>query len=111
RLSTGLFCLSALAVFVRAVLPTIESGEEKRAFVRYLPLFGFLPYLFVRTSSEALSAGFFALGLALAIGGKSARRLALAGLVCGLAFECRYQSAFMGLGLFAWLMIIAPVRV
>ncbi len=38
---------------------------EKRAFLcRYLPFFGFLPYLFVRTSSETLSAAFFALGLA-----------------------------------------------
>jgi len=110
RLVTGLFSLTALAIFVRALLPTIEGEDEKRAFVRYLPLFGFLPYLFVRTSSEAMSAAFFAIGLALAIGEKSNRRLALAGLFCGLAFECRYQIAFMGLGLFAWLAIIARVR-
>ena len=68
RLVTGLFSLAALAVFARAVLPTIEGEAEKRAFVRYLPLFGFLPYLFVRTSSETFSAAFFAIGLALAIG-------------------------------------------
>jgi phosphatidylinositol glycan class B len=110
RLVTGLFSLVALAVFVRALLPTIEGAEEKRAFVRYLPLFGFLPYLFVRTSSEAMSAAFFTIGLALTIGEKSNRRLALAGLFCGLAFECRFQIAFMGLGLFAWLAIIARVR-
>src|SRR5450432_4506271 len=42
RLATGLFCLGALALFARAVVPTIEGDEEKRAFVRYLPLFGFL---------------------------------------------------------------------
>lgn len=70
RLATGLFSLAALAVFVRALLPTIEGEEEKRAFVRYLPLFGFLPYLFVRTSSETMSAAFFAIGLALVIGEK-----------------------------------------
>ncbi|HKU65010.1 MAG TPA: hypothetical protein VJQ06_08125 [Rhizomicrobium sp.] len=110
RLATGLFSLGALAVFVRALLPTIESQEEKRAWVRYLPLFGFLPYLFVRTSSEAMSAAFFAIGLSWAIGEKSARRLALAGLFCGLAFECRFQTAFLGLGLFAWLAIIARAR-
>jgi phosphatidylinositol glycan class B len=107
RLFTGLLSLVALAMFVRAILPTLQNQEEQRAFVRYLPLFGFLPYLFVRTSSEAMSGAFFALGLALAIGEKSGRRLALAGLFCGLAFECRYQAAFLGLGLFAWLMIIA----
>jgi len=64
----------------------------------------------VRTSSEAMSGALFAIGLAFAIGERSGRRLALAGLFCGLAFECRYQIAFMGLGLFAWLAIIARVR-
>jgi phosphatidylinositol glycan class B len=110
RLATGLFSLTALALFARAVLPTIAGDEEKRAFVRYLPLFGFLPYLFVRTSSETLSAGFFAIGLALALGEKSATRLALAGLFCGLAFESRYQTALLGLGLFAWLTVVARAR-
>ena len=58
RLMTGLFSLLALAAFARAQLPTMEGDEEKRAFVRYLPLFGFLPYLFVRTSSETFSTAF-----------------------------------------------------
>src|SRR6478736_3907350 len=35
RLLTGLFSLAALAVFARAVLPTIEGEDEQRAFVRY----------------------------------------------------------------------------
>ena len=109
RLLTGLFSLTALAVFARAVLATIEGEEEKRAFIGYLPLFGFLPYLFVRTSSETFSAAFFALGLAVAMGGISARRLALAGLFCGLAFESRYQTGLMGLGIFAWAAVIRRV--
>ena len=111
RLLTGLFSLAALAAFVRAVLPTIEGLDEKRAFVRTLPLFGFLPYLFVRTSSETFSAAFFALGLAAALGAKTVPRLALAGLLCGLAFESRYQTGLMGLGLFAWSAVISRVRV
>jgi phosphatidylinositol glycan class B len=110
RLLTGLFSLAALAAFARAVLPTIEGQDEKRVFVRYLPLLGFLPYLFVRTSSETFSAAFFALGLAAALGVKTASRLALAGLLCGLAFESRYQTGLMGLGLFAWLAVMARVR-
>jgi len=111
RLLTGLFSLAALAAFARAVLPTIEGQDERRAFVRYLPLFGFLPYLFVRTSSETFSAAFFALGLSVALGAKTASRLALAGLLCGLAFESRYQSGLMGLGLFAWLAVLARARI
>ncbi|MDB5735918.1 MAG: Mannosyltransferase [Alphaproteobacteria bacterium] len=111
RLLTGLFSLATLAAFARALLPTLPGDVEKRAFLRYLPLFGFLPYLFVRTSSETFSAAFFALGLALAMGPQTAARLALAGLLCGLAFECRYQTALMTLGLFAWLAIVARVRI
>jgi phosphatidylinositol glycan class B len=110
RLLTGLFSVAALALFARAILGTIEGEAEKRSFVRYLPFFGFLPYLFVRTSSETLSAAFFALGLAVALRGRSIRFLALSGLLCGLAFEARYQTAMLGLGLFAWLAIIARVR-
>ena len=110
RLATGLFSLAALAAFVRAVLPTIEGDEERRAFVGYLPLFGFLPYLFVRTASETFSAAFFALGLALAIDKRSMPRLVLAGLFCGLAFESRYQAGLLGLGLFAWLAVIGRAR-
>jgi phosphatidylinositol glycan class B len=111
RLATGLFSLLALALFARAVLPTIDGEEEQRAFMRYLPLFGFLPYLFVRTASETFSAAFFVLGLAVALGDKSARRLALAGLLCGLAFESRYQSGLLSLGLCAWLAIVARARI
>lgn len=111
RLATGLFSLAALAAFARAVLPTIEGEEEQRAFVRYLPLFGFLPYLSVRTSSETFSAAFFALALAVALNEKFAPRLVLAGLLCGLAFESRYQTGLLGFGLFAWLAVAARVRV
>lgn len=111
RLVTGLFSLAALAAFARAILPTIQGDDEQRAFVRYLPLFGFLPYLFVRTSSETFSAAFFALGLAVALGTRTTARLAVAGLLCGLAFESRYQTGLLGLGLFAWLAVIARVPV
>src|SRR3569833_492258 len=110
RLLTGLFSLAALAAFARTVLPTVERRDESRVFVRYLPLFGFLPYLFVRTSSETFSAGVFALGLAAALSKRNTPRLALAGLLCGLAFESRYQPGLMGLGLFAWLAVMARIR-
>ena len=110
RLVTGLLSLTGLAAFARAILPTMEGEEQKRAFIRYLPLFGFLPYLFVRTASETFSAAFFALGLALAIGNRSPQRLILAGLFCGLAFESRYQTGLLGLGLFAWLAVIGRAR-
>jgi len=110
RLVTGLFSVFALAVFARAILDTLKDEAQQRAFARYLPLFGFLPYLFVRTSSETLSAAFAAIAVACVLRGTSTRLLALAGLLCGLAFEARYQTAVLGLGIFAWLAIIARAR-
>jgi phosphatidylinositol glycan class B len=110
RLVTGLLSVAALAVFAREVLATIEGADEQRAFVRYLPLFGFLPYLFVRTASETVSAAFFTLGLALVLRGGTARRFAAAGFLCGLAFECRFQSGILIAALFAWLVFIARSR-
>jgi phosphatidylinositol glycan class B len=110
RLITGLFSVFALAVFARAILEALKDETEKRAFAQYLPLFGFLPYLFVRTSSETLSAAFAAIAVALVLRGTSSRLLGLAGLMCGLAFEARYQTAVLGLGVFAWLAIVARAR-
>ena len=110
RLLTGFFSVAALGAFARALLPTIAGDEARRFFIRYLPLFGFLPYLFVRTSSETFSAAFFALAIAAVLNGQSPRRMTLAGLLCGLAFESRYQTALLGLGLFAWAVVIARAR-
>lgn len=110
RLFTGLFGIAALAVFARALLPTLAGEDERRYYLRYLPLFGFLPYLFVRTASEAASAAFVALAVAAMLNRQSVGRLALAGFLCGMAFECRFQTALMGLGLFAWATFIARAR-
>jgi len=110
RLVTGLFSIFALAVFARAILETLKDEAEKRAFALYLPFFGFLPYLFVRTASETLSAAFAAIAVALVMRAGSVRLLAVAGLMCGLAFEARYQTAVLGLGIFAWLALMARVR-
>src|ERR1700761_4660448 len=111
RLITGLLSLASLALFAKAVIPTLPGRDEQFAFARYLPFFGFLPYLFVRTSSETISAAFFTLGLALAMQNQSAKRLFWAGLLCGLAFDCRYQSALLIAPLFAWLLFIARARI
>jgi phosphatidylinositol glycan class B len=104
RVLTGLFSVAALAAFAKSVAPTISGQDERQAFLRYLPFFGFLPFLFVRTSSETISAAFFALGLAAILSGRSR---ALAGMFCGLAFECRYQTGLMTAGLMAWMAIAA----
>ena len=106
RFLTGLLSLGALALFARAVMETMEQ-DEKQAFAAYLPLLGFLPYLFARTSSETFAAAFFTAGVAFAMRG---RKLFWAGMLCGLAFDSRYQAGIMVVGLAAWLALIARAR-
>lgn len=66
----------------------------------------FLPYLNVRTSSESLSGSLLLLGTA-AILRFSKTRAAVAGLLLGLAFEARFQTAVATLGLLA-LVYLGP---
>ena len=47
----------------------------------------------------------------MALGQATASRLALSGLLCGLAFEARYQTGLMGLGLFTWLVFVVRTRI
>jgi phosphatidylinositol glycan class B len=116
RLLTGLANVSALALFLRTTLPWMRTEEERRAHVRVVTLLGFLPYLFVRTSSETGSMGALTAAFALLLEGAApvdgsrwsvpalARpgRAALAGLLFGVAFELRFQTALVALGVLAW---------
>lgn len=110
RLVTGIVSLAALLGFARWMLATLTRADERRAFARMLPFMGFLPYLFVRTASETAAAAFFTIALVLAVREQGWRRMLAAGLLCGIAFECRYQSALLTLGLMAWLWFQAKVK-
>ncbi len=109
QILTGFASLGALAVFADAMVADLASLDQKLTYLRFLPAFGFLPYLFVRTSSETMSATFFVAGLALVMRNApavSVRRLVAAGLLLGLAFECRYQSGLLIFGLVLWLALV-----
>lgn len=127
RLLGGLANVGALALFLRTTLPWMKTDEERRLHVRVATLTGFLPYLFVRTSSESSSMAALMAGFALLLEGSSASddekrwtiptldrpwRASLVGLLFGLAFELRFQSIFFTLGLFAWVLVIGkpPLR-
>lgn len=108
RLITGAFSLLSLAIFARFFVASLPRETERYGYARLLPFMGFLPYLFVRTASETASAALLSLALVFAArGAKSARQLFWAGLLCGAAFECRFQAAFLVVGLFGWLAIEA----
>lgn len=122
RLLTGLANVGALALFVRTTLPWMKTPEERRLHVRVATLLGFLPYLFVRTSSESGSMAALTAAFALLLEGARPagdagrpwavpalarpRRSLLAGLLLGVAFEMRFQTAFIALGIVAWLWLM-----
>ncbi len=124
RLVTGLACVGALALYLRTTLPWFD-GERRRLHLRVATLAGFLPYLYVRTSSETLSMAAVTAAFALLLDGATPgeaprrwsvpalarpRRLALVGLLFGVAFEARYHTAFLTLGLLVWLVLAARAR-
>lgn len=119
RLATGLANVAALRVFVRTSLPWQGSV---RLHLRVLTLAGFLPYLFVRTSSETSSMAALTGATAILFAGATLRgggslptletpwRVALAGFLFGAAFELRFQTALVTLGVVAWLVVVAKAR-
>ena len=68
RLVTGLACVGALALYLRTTLPWFD-GERRRLHLRVATLAGFLPYLYVRTSSETLSMAAVTAAFALLLDG------------------------------------------
>ncbi|HJP18803.1 MAG TPA: hypothetical protein QF468_09140 [Nitrospinota bacterium] len=82
-----------------------------------------IPYLHARTSSENLSTSFFYLALAsIALACTFQKKepgnnsleiptqvLIVSGLLCGLAFEFRYQVGFMVAGIGLWLLFIKRI--
>ena len=121
RLLTGLANVGALALFLRATLPSIPTPEERRLHVRVACLTGFFPYLFVRTSSESGSMAALTAAVAILLAGARPAeageawsvpvqsrhmRLFIVGVLFGIAFEMRFQTAFVALGMFAWLRVV-----
>jgi len=107
RLATGLFCCGAYVA-----LATRNAPELRRDAL----LLAFLPYVFTRTSAEALGGGLLVLAwlayFPSARAGEDARtpapedrRWFLAGALFGLAFDVRPQTALFAVGLFAWSLV------
>lgn len=120
RLFTGLANVGALALFLRTTLPWQRTEQERLVHVRVVTMLGFLPYLFVRTSSETGSMAALTAGWALLLEGATPAgdrtwavpsllrpsRVLAVGLLFGLAFEMRFQTAFLSLGAAAWLLAV-----
>jgi GPI mannosyltransferase 3 len=105
RLSIGLLVFGLYWKWCAALAPTLRDGG--RLLQLSVVFFWMLPYLNVRFSSENTAALTFLSGLLLLYPTpfpKSGRALLLAGFLLGLSFFFRYQIAFAGVGLGAWLL-------
>ncbi len=108
RLLTALFAWLAYIALLSRLVDRQPSSQGRLRLVQASLAIGFLPYLLARTSSETAAASltvFSLLALDLPGAGPQPRprtRILLAGLLAGLAFECRFQMAFLFLGTTAW---------
>jgi phosphatidylinositol glycan class B len=97
-----------------------QEERQRKAAVKTISLLGFLPYMLVRTSSEALSSSFSMIGFALLILGSvkedgasfekrryPGKTLFITGVLWGLAFEFRYQCAFLIAGFVFWMLFVS----
>lgn len=115
RMLTALFILFCLYFFTETVKAEIDNKLHPYLYLLTYFLF-FMPYMSVRFSSETMSTGFFLLGLSFILkNGTTDKYLRLApflisGIFIGLSYLFRFQSAFLIIGLFIWLLLIKKTR-
>lgn len=107
RLLTLLISLTAINLFVRSSLHLVRPDQQK-LYILLSYFLWFLPFLNVRFSSESWSGIFFIFAVAVLQQNLSEHKksFALAGLLLGFSFLCRFQSAFLIAGLLAWYSLI-----
>lgn len=71
----------------------------------------FIPFIFVRFSSETWSALFIMWGIILTLKSEKKQALFYAGLCFGVSFICRFQSAILIGGFLLWLMIFGKATI
>jgi phosphatidylinositol glycan class B len=116
RLASGILAWTAIVCMVRTALRWSIDPATRLAQLRVTTLLGFLPYLSVRTSSENVSCSLVTIGFCVVVDALRATsqlpaKVALiAGMLFGLAFESRFQTAILVAGLLAWLCVFRRIR-
>ncbi len=104
RMAFAAFAFFALDRFVRVSAGWLP-GHLRATHAKLLYGLGFLPWLAARPCSEVVATSFFVLGLCeLLPAALEKRRPFVAGLLLGAAVETRFQTAFLLVGLLAWLL-------
>ncbi len=116
RTLTGIYAFCTLRIWVRTASTWFDEATVRTRLVPAATLTGFLPYLMVRVSSETVSGATLAWAAAVLLAGVTpdgehrgerglgARAAFAGGVLLGVAFEVRFQSALASAGLVAWLL-------
>jgi GPI mannosyltransferase 3 len=132
RLIASSLSLISIIVFIKALLPTILNEKYKHWFVLLTLLTWANVYYNIHYCSENISGKFFLLGFSMlffefnsgvvnstscnSVGfhftkfKKTYLKYLLSGIFLGLTFTTRFQTAFLILGLFAWLIFINKIK-
>ncbi|MCP4133091.1 MAG: hypothetical protein GY754_19145 [bacterium] len=121
RLVSGILAWISLVMLYFTAKKWLKTGEEHSYLLKVMALTWYLPFLFVRTSSENLCASFFTAGLCAILyhtapderGEKepTAPVSIAGGILLGLSFEFRFQAGFLIAGFLLWLLIISRASI
>lgn len=117
RIFAALLNLGVMVALFSTLKFLIKDARAQTAALVTWALFYVFPMLHARTSSENFSTMAVTMALVCSLHAlygdakKRTRLLFVAGVMAGLAFEFRYQIAFMVVGLYAWLLVVAKARV
>jgi phosphatidylinositol glycan class B len=124
RYVSAFFAWFMLSSMMLCAYHIFDDPSQRKWAVYSMVLLSFLPYMFVRTSSESLSSSFSMIGFAVlllgstpvspgSMTGRFMERnypnplLFITGILWGLAFEFRYQVAFLLAGFIFWIFFIS----
>jgi phosphatidylinositol glycan class B len=111
RLLTALLAILAIHLFVNAFLVQVRPKNAK-TYILLSYFLWFLPFLNVRFSSETWSGLFFLLAVATVQKNNTEnyKGFILTGVFAALSFLCRFQAAFLIIGLLLWMVVIGKKK-
>lgn len=110
RAFSALASFGSIWLLSRAAEVWCPRVDQRRAVLLIACFAFYVPYLAVRTSSEATSAAALTAAVALLARPSRARHW-LAGALLGLAFDLRFQTAIASAGVVAWVALRGERRV
>jgi phosphatidylinositol glycan class B len=108
RILNGILALSCITYFVEKTRHLVQPAIQNWYLLTSYFLW-FIPFINIRFSSESNSGLAFLIGLGLFFS-DTRRKFLLIGLLLGLSFLLRFQTAFLSIGLITWLIIIHKIE-